>query len=136
IVSVRKRRISTPHPARFTFGKEAFPALTGIALALLRKLRTSSPVEVGGHVQAGPTAHRDRWLYLLNQGNLMFGDRTNRPLWLRFTVSVLVAAVAAAIRLQFFEILEFRSPFLTFYPAVAVAALYGGLEAGLLATVV
>ena len=66
----------------------------------------------------------------------MFGDRTNRPLWLRFTVSVLVAAVAAAIRLQFFEILELRSPFLTFYPAVAVAALYGGLEAGLLATVV
>src|SRR5208337_4589987 len=66
----------------------------------------------------------------------MIWDRTNRPVWLRCVVGVLIAVLAAAIRLQFFEILELRSPFLTFYPAVAVAALYGGLEAGLLATVV
>jgi PAS domain S-box-containing protein len=51
-------------------------------------------------------------------------------------VGVLVALLAAAIRLQFLEVLELRAAFLTFYPAVAVAALYGGLEAGLTATVV
>ncbi|MFZ0929530.1 MAG: PAS domain S-box protein [Syntrophobacteraceae bacterium] len=66
----------------------------------------------------------------------MVWDRTNRPLWLRCTVGILVAIIGAAIRLQFLEILEFRVTFLSFYPAVAVAALYGGLEAGLLATVV
>jgi PAS domain S-box-containing protein len=51
-------------------------------------------------------------------------------------VGVLVAILAAAIRWQFFEVLELRVTFLTFYPAVAVAALYGGLGPGLLATVV
>jgi len=51
-------------------------------------------------------------------------------------VGVLVAIIAAAIRLQFLEVLELRVTFLTFYPAVAVAALYGGFSAGLLATVV
>ena len=66
----------------------------------------------------------------------MIWDRTNRPVWLRCTVGVLVAVIAAAIRLQFLEILELRATFLTFYPAVAVAALYGGFGAGLLATVV
>ncbi len=66
----------------------------------------------------------------------MIWDRTNRPVWLRCVVGVLAAVLAAAIRLQFLEVLELRSPFLTFYPVVAIAALYGGLEAGLLATAV
>ncbi len=76
------------------------------------------------------------WLSLLRQVNRMIWDRTNHPVWLRCTVGVLVAGIAAAIRFQFLGILELRVPFLTFYPAVAVAALYGGLGAGLLATVV
>ncbi|MFZ0943157.1 MAG: PAS domain S-box protein [Syntrophobacteraceae bacterium] len=66
----------------------------------------------------------------------MLWNRTNRPVWLRYAVGVLIAIIAAAIRLQFLEILELRATFLTFYPAVAVAALYGGLGPGLLATVV
>ena len=66
----------------------------------------------------------------------MIWDRTNRPLWLRCAVAVLAAVIAAAIRLQFLDVLELRAVFLTFYPAVAVAALYGGLGPGLLATVV
>ncbi|MGO9019543.1 MAG: PAS domain S-box protein [Syntrophobacteraceae bacterium] len=66
----------------------------------------------------------------------MFWDRTNRPVWLRFTVGVLVVVAAAAVRLQFLGVLELHSPFLTFYPAVAIAALYGGFGPGLLATVV
>ena len=60
----------------------------------------------------------------------------NRPLWLRCTVGVLAAVLAAAIRLQFLEVLGLRAAFLTFYPAVAVAALYGGFSVGLLVTVV
>ena len=63
-------------------------------------------------------------------------DRTNRPVWLRCIVGVFVAVLAAAIRLEFLEVLELRAAFVTFYPAVAVAALYGGFVAGLLATVV
>ena len=63
-------------------------------------------------------------------------DRTNRPVWLRCAVGIILAVIAAAIRLQFMEILGFRAAFLTFYPAVAVAALYGGLGPGLLATAV
>ena len=66
----------------------------------------------------------------------MVWERTNRPLWLRCTVGIFVALIAAAIRLQFLEVLEFRVTFLTFYPAVAVAALYGGFSGGLPATVV
>ncbi len=66
----------------------------------------------------------------------MLWDRTNRPLWLRCSVGVILAIIAAAMRLQFMEILELRVTFVTFYPAVAVAALYGGFSAGLLATVV
>ena len=66
----------------------------------------------------------------------MIWDRTNRPVWLRCAVGVLLAVIAAAIRLQFLEILGLRAAFLTFYPAVAVAALYGGFSAGLLATAV
>ena len=66
----------------------------------------------------------------------MIWDRTNRPLWLRCTVGVLVAIIAAGIRLHFLGILESRVTFVTFFPAVAIAALYGGLGPGLLATVV
>ncbi len=66
----------------------------------------------------------------------MVWDRTNRPVWLRYAVAVLVVVLAAALRLQFLGILELRAAFLTFYPAVAIAALYGGFGAGLLATIV
>ncbi len=66
----------------------------------------------------------------------MLWDRTNRPVWLRCAVGVLLAVIAAAIRLQFLEILGLRATFLTFYPAVVVAALYGGFSAGLPATAV
>jgi PAS domain S-box-containing protein len=65
----------------------------------------------------------------------MVWDRTNRPVWLRYAVGVLAAVIAAAIRLQFLGILELRVTFLTFFAAVAVAALYGGFGAGLVATV-
>jgi len=50
--------------------------------------------------------------------------------------SVAVALVLAAtlLRLIFLPALELRATFITFYPAVMLAALYGGLRAGMLAT--
>lgn len=66
----------------------------------------------------------------------MVWARTNRPLWLRCATGILIPAIAAFIRIQFLDVLELRAAFLTFYPAVAVAALYGGFSAGLLATIV
>ena len=66
----------------------------------------------------------------------MVWDRTNHPAWPRYAVGVLLAILAAAVRWQFLEVLEFRVTFLTFYPAVALAALYGGFYPGLAATAV
>jgi hypothetical protein len=45
------------------------------------------------------------------------------------------ANLAAALRLAFLSVLGTRATLLTFYPAVMLAALYGGLRPGLLATV-
>ena len=52
----------------------------------------------------------------------------------RYGVAVAVALGAAALRLAFLPALGMRAPFLMFYPAVMLVALYGGLRAGLLAT--
>lgn len=56
--------------------------------------------------------------------------------WQRFLVTTLVIAAASAIRAMFFGGLGRGIPYLTYYPAVMLAALYGGLHSGLLATVV
>ncbi|HBE79241.1 MAG TPA: hypothetical protein DDW65_15935, partial [Firmicutes bacterium] len=58
----------------------------------------------------------------------------NEPIY-RFGLTITVIAAATAVRLAFTPILRMHVPFLTFYPAVMVAALYGGLWTGLLATV-
>ncbi len=63
-------------------------------------------------------------------------NRTSHPLWLRCIVAVLLVILAAAIRWKFLGVLELRAAFVTFFPAVAIASLYGGFTAGLLATVV
>jgi PAS domain S-box-containing protein len=55
--------------------------------------------------------------------------------WLRYLVAIVSVVVAVALRLEFLQTLGTSYPFLTFYPAVIIAALYGGLYAGLLATV-
>jgi len=65
----------------------------------------------------------------------MLWDPSNRAKWLRYSAAVLVVFAAAAIRLQFLEVLGFRVTFITFYPAVAVAALFGGFGPGFLSTV-
>jgi two-component system CheB/CheR fusion protein len=52
-----------------------------------------------------------------------------------FLVPVLATAAAGLIRLALGPLLGDTIPFLTFYPAVALSAWFGGLRAGLLATV-
>ena len=48
--------------------------------------------------------------------------------------ALLAVAVATAVRIAFLQVLGLRTPFLTFYPAVMIAALYGGLLPGLVAS--
>lgn len=52
----------------------------------------------------------------------------------RYAVAVLLVLIAAGLRLAFLESLGTRAAFVTFYPAVVLAALYGGLWPGLVAT--
>jgi PAS domain S-box-containing protein len=52
----------------------------------------------------------------------------------RYGVAISIVLAAAALRLAFLPMLGMRVTFLTFYPAVMLAALYGGLRSGLLAT--
>ena len=51
----------------------------------------------------------------------------------RFGVATAIVLAAAAVRLALLEGLGMRALYVTFYPAVVLAALYGGLRAGLLA---
>ena len=55
--------------------------------------------------------------------------------WLRYFATALIIAAAASLRAGLSSVLGTHAPFVTFYPAVILAALYGGLPAGLLATV-
>lgn len=55
--------------------------------------------------------------------------------WQRGLMAVAMVVTAAAVRMAFLPDLGTRAAFVTFYPAVILAALYGGLWAGLLATV-
>jgi signal transduction histidine kinase len=54
--------------------------------------------------------------------------------WLRIATAIPLVVIAAMLRTEFLQLLGTTSPFITFYPAVTVAALLGGLPAGLLAT--
>ncbi len=65
----------------------------------------------------------------------MVWDRTNRPAWLGYTISLVVFIIAAVVRWQLSGILGFRGNFVTFYPAVTIAALHGGFRLGLPTTI-
>jgi PAS domain S-box-containing protein len=54
--------------------------------------------------------------------------------WFRYGGAITLALAAAAVRLAFLQALEMRVTYITFYPAVILAALCGGLGPGLLAT--
>jgi PAS domain S-box-containing protein len=55
------------------------------------------------------------------------------PFWPIVAIGIVI--IATVTRLLLFELLGSRAAFVTFYPAVIIAALYGGLSGGLLATV-
>jgi PAS domain S-box-containing protein len=55
--------------------------------------------------------------------------------WQRHAGAIAVVAAAGALRLWPLHALEARLAWLTFYPAVVLAALYGGFSAGLLGTI-
>jgi len=65
----------------------------------------------------------------------MILDPANRPAWSRYVIALAVVALAAALRAGLLGSLGTRAAFITFYPAVILAALLGGLPGGLLATV-
>ena len=56
--------------------------------------------------------------------------------WRHYLVAILIIAIASGIRVAFFGGLGRGTAYLTYYPAVVLAALYGGLHSGLLATVI
>jgi PAS domain S-box-containing protein len=61
-------------------------------------------------------------------------DRSSRRRY-QYGVGVAIVLAATAARFALLPALGMSSPFLTFYPAVILAALYGGLRAGLLTIV-
>ncbi len=54
--------------------------------------------------------------------------------WLRYVFALFFVAIATGLRVWPLGALELRIPWVTFYPAVMVTALFGGITAGLLAT--
>ena len=54
--------------------------------------------------------------------------------WSRNIFAIAIVLVATIVRFAFLGILENRVAFITFYPAVMIAALYSGLSGGILAT--
>ncbi len=56
-------------------------------------------------------------------------------MWLRILVAIALITVAVGLRIWPLSALELRIPWVTFYPAVMAAALYGGFSIGLFATV-
>lgn len=54
--------------------------------------------------------------------------------WLRYVVAIVLIGIAMGFRIWPLGGLELRIPWVTFYPAVMAAALYGGFPTGLLAT--
>jgi PAS domain S-box-containing protein len=59
-------------------------------------------------------------------------SRPRRRLW--FLWAIAIVGAATLVRLGFLQALGVRATYVTFYPAVMLASLYGGLPAGLLAT--
>ena len=61
-------------------------------------------------------------------------EKQSNPAFYRDAVAVAMVLATAAIRLTFLSALGMKAPFVTFFPAVMFASIYGGLRAGLLAT--
>ena len=62
------------------------------------------------------------------------GWRWSGARWRGYGAAILAVVVAGAVRVVLLGALETRAPWLTFYPAVMIAGLYGGFGAGVMAT--
>ncbi|MBE0530951.1 MAG: PAS domain S-box protein [Rhodospirillales bacterium] len=60
--------------------------------------------------------------------------RRDDRLWQFYGIAIAAVLIAAVLRTVFLHGLDLRFAYLTFYPAVMAAAIYGGLRAGTLAT--
>lgn len=67
--------------------------------------------------------------------NAMKIDLRPPPVWLRCLVAALLVGVGFGARLLLAREITPEMPYLTFFPVVVIAAMYGGFLAGLLATV-
>ena len=61
-------------------------------------------------------------------------EKDSQPAYYRDAIAVAMVLASTAMRLAFLSTLGTRAPFVTFYPVVVIASIYGGLRAGLLAT--
>ena len=64
----------------------------------------------------------------------MFPSLKTHPPWLLFLLTLLIFALAAGLRLTCLAILGPSVPYVTFFPAVILAALFGGMYCGFLVT--
>ena len=62
-------------------------------------------------------------------------EQTSKRLWLRYVVAIALIAAGIGLRIWPLGGLGLRIPYVTFYPAVMAAAIYGGFNAGLLSAV-
>ena len=56
--------------------------------------------------------------------------------WTRYLVAISIIVIASLLRAWLLSDLGRATPYLTYYPAVMIAAVYGGLHAGALATII
>jgi PAS domain S-box-containing protein len=63
-------------------------------------------------------------------------DRKSRRQWQVYVIAMLLPAASGFLRLEFLDALGTRTPYLTFYPAIILAALFGGFPAGLVSAVI
>ena len=61
--------------------------------------------------------------------------KTSKRLWLRYVAAIALIAAGVGLRIWPLGGLGLRIPYVTFYPAVMAAAIYGGFNAGLLSAV-
>ena len=71
----------------------------------------------------------------INKQGLVWSKKNKKKIVLRYIVAIALIGAAVGLRIWPLGALELRIPWVTFYPAVMAASLYGGFYTGLLSTV-